>query len=385
MGNATLTSRRAAESSNAFRGERANRRHSMARSGRIGALLLALLATPSLTVAYELTLEGGHFYGPGPIVPDTPLPPGQIRNVEFNLTTLEGVAPFTKEGGVLLSNQQTHTNGNIDAGALEIGGQKSGKAFWLYAVDGGPHQGEEHYRFDEQYNMEWVVDLALDPGFAEGIVRVDGFTLTTGIVEIPLSLQSQIGMPAGYDKAGSLESGTAVVGRVGDFDQDGFLDGIIVASANVPFQADLLPGAPVGNVRGFTSDIPIEPLFAMELTLHGIANMRPLVEGNLSGGRIAKLTAWLKEIDERIVTARTNYERAFVSIEPSKRGFLRQVGWRLESIRQMNYIPLAFLTTYDYPAGNASGSIIDATGHVFDKASALAQMLEQHRKEEPKP
>ena len=341
------------------------------------------LASPLAAEAKRHTfqLHGGYFFGPGPVIPDTALPDGEIRGIRFDMQTLSGEAAFSEEGGVLLSDGKTRANGNIDAGALEIGEQGTGgKSFWLYAVHGGPLNGRETYAFDEDYSMVWTVDLALDPGFAEGIVRVDGFILTTGRADVPYSLQTERGMPGGYDKAGTLPSGRTLLGRVGDFDLDGYLDGVLVASANVPMQADLLPGAPVDNVRGFSTDVAVEPLMAMELAMHGVAAMRPVVEATLTGDKIAKLTDWLKEVGARLDAARMNYEQAFVSFPAERRHELKEIGWRLEAIRQMNTIPLAFLTTYDYPTGNAGESVTDAVGRVFVKAKALAEKLEGMRK-----
>ena len=188
------------------------------------ALLACLpLSTASAGETHTFKLHGGHFYGPGPIVPDTPLPEGAIRNIAFDSAQWQGVAVFA-EGGRILSDGKTATNGNIDAGALEIGGPEAqgkgkgkaeGKTFWLYAVAGGPNQGEEHYRFDADYNMLWTVDLALDPGFPEGIVRVNGFELTTGTRTVPASLQTAAKQPGGYDKAGSFASGTRIASSYG--------------------------------------------------------------------------------------------------------------------------------------------------------------------------
>jgi len=363
----------------------------MNRTAHFCLALFACFSAPALAAAgqHTFSLHGGHFFGPGPIVPDTPLPDGSIRGIAFDLAKLEGVAAFS-EGGKVLSDGKTTSNANIDAGALEIGGKQSelkgenkgrteGKTFWLYAVAGGPNEGRERYRFDADYNMVWTVDIGLDPGFAEGIVRVNGFELTTGPRKVPLSLQSAAGKPGGYDKAGSFKSGSMLVGRVGDFDADGFLDGTIVATANVPMQADLLPGAPVANKRGFHTDIPIDPLFAMELTLHGIGNLRPLVKETLTGGHLDQLTEWLKDVQERLAAARANYEAAFIATPPAKRADLQELKWRLESIREMIYIPLAFMTTYNFPAGNAPNSVIDATTRAFDKAQLLAAWLEKRR------
>ena len=354
------------------------------------ALLACLpVATHAAAEAHTFNLQGGHFFGPGPIVPDTPLPDGSIRGISFDLIKLEGVAAFAA-GGKMLTDGKTATNANIDAGALEIGkkqddlkgankGKTEGKTFWLYAVAGGPNEGKERYRFDANYNMVWTVDIGLDPGFPEGIVRVNGFELTTGIRKVPTSLQTAAKQPGGYDKAGSLPSGTQIVGRVGDFDADGFLDGTIVATANVPMQADLLPGAPVANQRGFKTDLRVEPLFAMELTLRGIVNMRPLVKDTLAGGHLPELTERVKDVYARLLAARRNYESAFTSTPPQKRAELQEIEWRLESIREMVYIPMAFLTTYKFPAGNAPNSVVDATTRAFDKAQALADLLEKRR------
>jgi len=353
-------------------------------------LLACLPATASAAAGQHVfNLHGGHFFGPGPIVPDTALPDGSIRGISFDLDKLEGVAAFAT-GGKLLTDGKTIANANIDVGALEIGGKQDalkgenkgkteGKTFWLYAVAGGPNQGRERYRFDANYNMVWTVDIGLDPGFPEGIVRVNGFELTTGIRKVPTSLQTAAKQPGGYDKAGSLASGTQIVGRVGDFDADGFMDGTLVATANVPMQADLLPGAPVANQRGFKTDIRIGPLFAMELTLRGIVNMRPLVKGALSGGHLPELTERVKDIYDRLLAARRNYESAFIAAAPQKRAELQEIEWRLESIREMTYIPMAFLTTYNFPSGDAPWTIGDATTRVFDKAQALADLLEKRR------
>lgn len=354
-----------------------------------------LILSPAIadTGQHVFKLHGGHFFGPGPIVPDTPLPDGSIRGISYDLSRQEGVAAFA-EGGKVLSDGKTKSNANIDAGALEIGGKQTelkgenkgkteGKTFWLYAVAGGPNEGKERYKFDASHNMVWTVDLALDPGFAEGIVRVNGFELTTGLRKVPTSLQTASKLPGGYDKAGSLASGTQIVGRVGDFDADGFMDGVIVATANVPMQADLLPGAPVANQRGFKTDIPIDPLFAMELTLRGVANMRPLVQDTLKGGHLPELTDRVKDIYGRLLAARGNYESAFTSMSAQKRQELQEIEWRLESIRQLIYIPMAFLTTYNFPAGNAPNSVVDATSRAFDKTQVLADMLEKRRGGQP--
>ena len=111
--------------------------------------LLALSGMPAVSLAdaggHIFNLSGGHFFGPGPIVPDTPLPDGSIRGIDFDLVKQSGAAAYAADGR-LLSDGETAINANIDAGALEIGGEQvkgksAGKTFWLYAVAGGPNSG----------------------------------------------------------------------------------------------------------------------------------------------------------------------------------------------------------------------------------------------------
>ena len=338
------------------------------------SLALAALVVASPAAAYEFRLSGGYFFGPGPIVPDTSLPDGRIISVEFDLDRMKGYVPFAP-GAETLSDATTRVNANIEAGHLEIGNKDQKDSFWLVAVEGGPNGGTERYEFDDAMNMIWTVDLALDPGFAEGIVSVENFRLTTGKVTIPPSEQTELGIPGGYDKAGSLMSGDVLVGRVGDFDADGMLDGILVAAARVPMQSELLPGAPVGNVRGFESDIPVDPLRASEMTLRGVLGMRPLVDAVMDAGDQDKLRGHLDEIRVRVEAAQINFEDKFLSEVPERRKTLREIGWRMESIAKLLHVSWAFMKDYDYPPGKTMPSVRDATTNAFDKMTQLCDQM----------
>src|SRR5690349_14555530 len=59
--------------------------------------------------AYTFRLHGGHFYGPGPIVPDTELPDGRLSHIRFDLHTWHGYCEFANDGkvGSLLSDGST--------------------------------------------------------------------------------------------------------------------------------------------------------------------------------------------------------------------------------------------------------------------------------------
>jgi hypothetical protein len=346
---------------------------------RAALLSLTLAATPGLAEqTHHFHLRGGYFYGPGPIKPDTALPDGEIGGIVFDTAKWRGQALF-RPGDAPLSDGKTRVNANIEAGKLGIGEDQQHKTFWLTAVEGGPNQGTEKYELDSAQNFNWTVDLALDPGFGEGIIRVDNFQLTSGWVQINRSLQSEKGIPGGYDRAGSLSSGTYLAGRVGDFDRDGYLDGVIVASANVPMAADMLPGAPVGNKRGFTTDVPIAPLTAAELTLAGVANMKPMIDRLMDAPDLAQLKDMLGDIGERIDAASRNYEDAFVKADGKRKEELHEIGWRLQAASKLFFIPWGFLSYYSYPAGKPSESIRDSTRRGFDVVAELLPRLAKLR------
>ena len=326
------------------------------------------------TKQYHFHLHGGLFYGPGPIKPDTPLPDGDVEGISFDTTAWRGHAPF-QAASTMLSDGKTRMNANINAGRLSLGEDKSAKSFLLSAVDGGPNGGTEQYAFNDKGDFVWRVDLALDPGFPEGIIRVDNFELTTGWVEIPRSLQAMQNIPGGYDKAGSLASGAYLAGRVGDFDQDGFLDGVLVAAANVPMQADMLPGAPVGNQRPFTSNIPVDPVKAADFTMTSVLALKPLIARLLDKPDIAELKVILADINGRIDAASLNCEDAFLRGDTARKYALREVRWRIDAAKKLFFVPWAFLTSYPDPAGKPSESMRDSTRRGFEVVAEIEPRL----------
>lgn len=100
------------------------------------------------------------------------------------------------------------------------------------------------------------MDTALDLGVGEsGIIKLP-FYGTTEEVELPYSLQTQMGIEGGIDQAGSRKSGEKLRGRLGDYNKDGILDGAIVVAGNIPIDSIFLPGAPYAFIRYFETDIP---------------------------------------------------------------------------------------------------------------------------------
>jgi len=345
-------------------------------------LLIGGLLSTNTVFSYTFTLQGGHFFGPGPIVPDLALPDGKIKNVQFDVKNFTGFTPFVNHG-TKLTDGKTLINENIEAGVLTLGKNKQRKQkFSLVAVNGGPQDGKEIYYFNENYEFIWAVDFALDPGFPEGIIRVNDFFLTTGIVEIPKSLQSEKNIPGGYDKAGSKLSGDYLFGQVGDFDNDGFLDGVIVAAPHVPMKSNLLPGSPVGNQRAFISDIPIKALVACELTLRNISNFKTLVDNTIEQNNAKRLEELLNEIRGRIYVARNNFDQALLigSLKHSKVE-VHTLGWHIDAVETLVFIPWAFLSSYDYRYGNIPESIVESTGLFFEKLEKLiADVAELNRR-----
>ncbi len=298
------------------------------------------------------------------------MPDGKIVNVEFDTSNFTGFTPFLNTG-TTLTDGKTLVNENIEAGVLVIGKQRK-QRFSLVAVYGGPQEGQETYYFNDNGEFIWAVDFALDPGFPEGIIQVNDFFLTTGIVQIPKSLQSDKNIPGGYDKAGSKQSGDYLFGQVGDFDNNGFLDGVIVAAPHVPMKSNMLPGSPVGNQRGFTSDIPIKPLVACELVLRNIAHFKTLVDQSIAQKNAKQLEEVLNEIRKRIYAARTNYDSSLLigSLKNIKKE-VHTLGWHIDTIEVLVFIPWAILSTYNYNYGNIPDSIVESTGLFFDKLDKL--------------
>jgi hypothetical protein len=272
---------------------------------------------------YALNITGGIFYGPGQMV-DSPLPEGTLGYIEFQ-HPLVGATQFFNNGSEspnipgeaeisgtadgLLSNGIAF-NEHVDGGVAGVG--MGAMRFLTVIAADGPNQGREIYELQPDYNWKITTDLALDPGFPEGLVISNNLEITTGIRWVPKSLQTQKDIPGGEDRAGSLPSGVPVIARLGDYDMDGFLDGAIVGASNIPLNHMFLPGAPVVQIRDFVSDIPISTFDASLLVVASINNYRPvwnMITTSASADDLAgeymhsHLTDYLEDIVSRWKTA----------------------------------------------------------------------------------
>ncbi|MGB0904354.1 MAG: hypothetical protein ACPGVJ_05605, partial [Mangrovicoccus sp.] len=133
------------------------------------------------------------------------------------------------------------------------------------------------------------------------------------------------------------------------------------------------------NLRGFTSDIPVDPLHASELVLRGIADLRPLLDAAITAGDQPATLRYVTEIRARIAAAQLNFEDKFLAEEPDRRKDLREMGWRLEAINKLVFISWAFLTDYTYPPGKMSASVTDAMTRSMDKLPDLAEIMAEYR------
>ena len=233
------------------------------------ATSLALDARAATMYSTEDSYMGaGTFYGPGKI-DDTVLFGAVIRGIGFQ-SQANFVTPFVNNGGAepnicgekelgikptgKLSDGKTRLNESVSACALVLNDVK----MLAGVVEGGPHGGEQIAVTLHDGSLLMTMDFALDMGIGEaGIIRIP-FYGTTGEVTIPQSLQSQLGMPGGINRAGSMVSGAKFSGRLGDYNNDGMLDGAIAVAGNMPLSSIFLPGAPYALIRYFETDIPYD-------------------------------------------------------------------------------------------------------------------------------
>jgi hypothetical protein len=213
-------------------------------------------------------MGSGKFWGPGAIE-ETTIFGVVIPGIGFSAKG-SFVTPFVNNGpaapticGELelggtpkgtLSDGVTRINEGVNTCSFELNGVR----MMAVIIDGGPHNGRQIATTLDDGNMIMTMDFALDMGIGKsGIMRMP-FYGTTDEVTIPYSLQTQLGIEGGVDRAGALASGTKLRGRLGDFNNDGVLDGAIVVAGVLPLESIFMPGAPYALIRYFDTDIPYD-------------------------------------------------------------------------------------------------------------------------------
>lgn len=248
---------------------------------------------------FSLDLNNGEFYGPGNavyndtgIVGINKFPDAQVKNIILT-GPLTGVTPFFNNGGEEpnaiaeelsksgpvdgMASDGTLINENADTALrLNFSDPVSGESadVMVVAEMSDTPDGGEPIRPDAFGNLTFSPDVVADPGDPSLISRFNP-VFTTGFAEVPLSLKTQLGEAGGVDAAGPLSAGSVLVGRLGDYDQDGFMDGILVLAENAPLDLIVARGNPIAQRRPWTSDIPLSPDQAIFLTLSGMLNNYP--------------------------------------------------------------------------------------------------------------
>jgi hypothetical protein len=241
---------------------------SSACAASIAVSLLASGSAGAFTVfsTQDSYMGAGKFFGPGKL-PVSPLFNVTIHNVSFTSATTF-VTPFFNNGGAApnvpgeietsdkpdgyFSDNKTPLNENAEVGPFVLNGTKV-----LVGIGGGgAHQGEQISVLLDRHTMIMTMDIVFDMGMGAAGVMAAPFYGTTQEATLPLSIQSQMGIAGGTDRAGPLKSGDKIRGRLGDFNGDGRLDGAIVVTGNMPLTSVFMPGAPYALIRYFDTDMP---------------------------------------------------------------------------------------------------------------------------------
>ncbi len=208
----------------------------------------------------------GKFLGPGRFKAEQELFEMVLKNVAFTNKT-DFLVPFYNNGKSLPNicgeldldekadgrlSSSLEINENADMCLANI----AGTDMLIAVIDNGPLQGQIHFMILDNQEILVAMDIAFDLGIGDkGVIKMP-FYGSTNQVMIPYSIQTHLGIPGGTDSAGNHLSGTWLKGRVGDFDEDGWLDGTLVSAGNIPLDSPVFPGQPYAMIRHFEMDIP---------------------------------------------------------------------------------------------------------------------------------
>lgn len=330
--------------------------------------LSVFLALTQNAFAFRLVLDGGTFFGPGDAVYNDTGVTGinkfvdaEVRNIVLT-GPLIGFIPFFNNGaeepnviaeklqvnGIVdgLVSDGTLINENVDTGLrLNFNDPATGESADVMVVAVASEDssgGSELILPDEKGNLTFNPSVVADPGDAS-LVAPFRVVFTTGAARVPLSLTSQEGLAGGIDNAGPLPSGHILIGRMGDFDQDGFLDGHLVLAGNAPKELIVGRGNPVAQIRPWSSDIPIPPLQAAALTLNGVVQNypEPIIE-TLQYGMLGTTIQYLKDVDVNLVSVLSSIRLKILSNEMDT-SVIKEIKDLRSRLRQVRYSFLRIL------------------------------------------
>lgn len=301
----------------------------------IPMMIFLFYSSTSIGQSFTLFLNNGEFFGPGnAIYNDTGIAgvnrfvDAEVRNVILT-GPLTGFVPFFNNGedepnviaeklqvgGVIdgVASDGTLINENLDTALrLNFSDPESGESADVMVVARASDQtadGSEPILPDEKGNLTFNTSVLADPGHPDLISRFE-VVFTTGASEVPVSLKTQMGIGGGEDNAGPLKSGRVIVGKIGDYDQNGFLDGMLVLANNAPLDLIVGRGNPIAQKRPWLSDIPISPDQAAFLTLSNLLNNYPLAFDKAIEQRdFVALQEHLHNLDHGVIAVIGNFRR----------------------------------------------------------------------------
>lgn len=278
---------------------------------------LSGLTWSSSVTGFTLVLKNGAIYGPGRSGKQ-PLADGKVNN--FIVTApLTGYVPMRNNGkaepNVLAESlhvgrvdgrlsDSTIINENVDAGfVLNFEEPESKEQVKLFVTS----ISEEHVTANDDGDLVFGLTAGFDPGLPEYVVTMQ-VEFVTGLTRLPLSIKSQKSRLGGTDRAGKYESGYFKVGRLGDFNNDGYLDGEFVLSGNAPEDLILAEGDPILVIRPFETNIPVSGKMAAIYTLRGLTKHYFSVLNSVKDEKSWRI--YLEDIADRVESIKSNLNKS---------------------------------------------------------------------------
>lgn len=307
------------------------------------ATLFLCWSYSAVAQTFKLDLDNGEFFGPGHAVYNETGIVGVNRFVDAEVRNIVLTGPLTgfvqffnngadepnviaeklQNGGIVdgLASDGTLINENGDTALrLNFSDPATGESADVMVIptlsDLTPDGSEPI--LPDNGNLTFNPTVVADPADPTKVVHFK-VVFTTGAKTVPLSLKTQKGLGGGVDSAGPLKSGRVIVGRLGDYDQDGFLDGKLVQAENAPLELVVGRGNPIAQKRPWTSNVPVSPDQAAFLTLHNLLTNYPQAfEAAMEQQDFEATFEHLQGLDDGILALLGNFRRLLPALLSSK-------------------------------------------------------------------